>query len=113
MGVTMLVFRQLFDPQSSTYTYLLGDRASGAAVLIDPVFEQVRRDAALIGELGLKLRWTLETHVHADHVTGAWLLKQRLDSGIALAAASGATGADRLLADGDQVTFGRRALEVR
>ncbi len=109
----MLVFRQLFDPTSSTYTYLLGDSVSKEAVLIDPVFEQVRRDAALIGELGLNLLWTLETHVHADHVTGAWLLKQRLGSGIALAEASGAAGADRLLKDGDRVAFGRRSLEVR
>src|SRR5215510_62759 len=103
----VLVFRQLFDPTSSTYTYLLGDSTTGEAVLIDPVFEQVRRDAALISELGLKLLWSLETHVHADHVTGAWLLKKRLGSEIALAAASGATGADRLLQDGDRVTFGR------
>mgnify|MGYP003326765740 CR=1 FL=1 len=66
----MLIFRQLFDPTSSTYTYLLGDSTTGEAVLIDSVFEQVRRDAALISELGLKLLWTLETHVHADHVTG-------------------------------------------
>ena len=71
----MLIFRQLFDPQSSTYTYLLGDPRSGEAVLIDPVFEQARRDAALLRELGLELVATLETHVHADHVTGAWLLQ--------------------------------------
>jgi glyoxylase-like metal-dependent hydrolase (beta-lactamase superfamily II)/rhodanese-related sulfurtransferase len=109
----MLIFRQLFDPTSSTYTYLLGDSATGEAVLIDPVFEQVRRDAALIVELGLRLVWSLETHVHADHVTGAWLLKGRLGSQIALAEASGATGADRLLKDGDRVAFGRRSLEVR
>src|SRR5262245_47053292 len=109
----MLVFRQLFDPTSSTYTYLLGCSASGEAVLIDPVFEQVRRDAALIAELGLRLQWTLETHVHADHVTGAWPLKQKLGSRIALAAASGAVGADRLLNDGERVEFGRRSLEVR
>ena len=62
----MLVFRQLFDPASSTYTYLLADGRSGAAVIIDPVFEQVRRDAALIEELGLRLDYSLETHVHAD-----------------------------------------------
>src|SRR5512138_832844 len=105
----MLVFRQLFDPTSSTYTYLLGCSATREALLIDPVFEQVRRDAALITELGLTLTWTLETHVHADHITGAWLLKQKLGSSIALAAASGATGADRLLADGDRVEFGRRS----
>ena len=109
----MLVFRQLFDPTSSTYTYLLGCSVSKEALLIDPVFEQARRDAALIGELGLTLAWTLDTHVHADHVTGAWLLKQRLGSRIALSAGSGAAGADRLLEDGDRIAFGRRSLEVR
>jgi len=109
----MLIFRQLFDPTSSTYTYLLGCSVTKEAVLIDPVFEQVRRDAALIAELGLDLKWSLETHVHADHVTGAWLLKQREGCQIALAEASGATGADRLLTDGDRVEFGRRSLEVR
>src|SRR5215468_3642683 len=109
----MLIFRQMFDPVSSTYTYLLADAGTREAVLIDPVFEQVRRDAALIGELGLKLLWTLETHVHADHVTGAWLLKQKLGSRIALSVASGVSGADLLLNDGDHVAFGRRALEVR
>ena len=109
----MLVFRQLFDPTSSTYTYLLGCGSTREALLIDPVFEQVRRDGALVAELGLTLSWTLDTHVHADHVTGAWLLKQRLGSRIALSAASGASGADRLLQDGDRIEFGRRALEVR
>jgi sulfur dioxygenase len=109
----MLVFRQLFDPQSSTYTYLLGDRPSGAALLIDPVFEQVRRDAALIGELGLTLLATLETHVHADHVTGASLLQRRTGSRIMLSAASGAAGADRYLAQDDVVSFGARRLLVR
>jgi sulfur dioxygenase len=109
----MPVFRQLFDPQSSTYTYLLGDERGGKAVLIDPVFEQVRRDAALIGELGLTLVATLETHVHADHVTGAWLMKRRLGSEIMVAAASGAAGADRRLVEDDVVAFGKRRLMVR
>jgi sulfur dioxygenase len=109
----MLIFRQLFDPPSSTYTYLLGDAAARQALLIDPVFEQVRRDVALVEELGLGLAWTLETHVHADHVTGAWLLRERLGSRIALAQASGAEGADRGLRAGDKVEFGRRFLEVR
>ena len=107
-----MIFRQLFDPQSSTYTYLLGDQRSGEAVLIDPVFEQARRDRALIGELGLRLLFTLETHVHADHVTGAWLLKARLGSRIALSQASGAKGADLALACGSRVAFGARYLEV-
>jgi sulfur dioxygenase len=109
----MLIFRQLFDPASSTYSYLLADAESREAVLIDPVFEQVRRDAALIAELGLTLRWTLETHVHADHVTGAWLHRQRLGSRIALSAASGAEGLDLGLAPGDRVGFGPRTLEAR
>ena len=109
----MLIFRQLFDPQSSTYTYLLGDSAAGVAVLIDPVFEQVRRDAALIGELGLKLSATLETHVHADHVTGASLLKRRTGSRIMVSAAGGAEGADRKLVQDDVIAFGQRRLLVR
>ena len=106
-----MIFRQLFDPASSTYTYLLAD--GGEAVLIDPVFEQARRDAALICELNLKLKWTLETHVHADHVTGAWMLKQRTGSGIAVSATSGSTCADRFLADGERIAFGSRTLEAR
>lgn len=109
----MLVFRQLFDPASSTYSYLLGDDAAGVALLIDPVFEHARRDAALLRELGLRLLATLETHVHADHVTGAWLLQQRTGSAIFGAAAGGARGLDRALSHGDRVAFGARHLEVR
>jgi sulfur dioxygenase len=108
-----LIFRQLFDPQSSTYTYLLGDDESRQAVLVDPVFEQVNRDAALIRELNLELLCTLDTHVHADHVTGAWLLKDRLGSRILLGKQGGATGADRYLEQGDRITFGKRYLEAR
>ena len=108
-----MIFRQLFDPQSSTYTYLLADERSRQAIIVDTVFEQSKRDAALIEELGLKLLWTLETHVHADHVTGAWLLRERLGSRIALSGAAGAEGADRLLAHGDRVEFGKRYVEVR
>ena len=108
-----MIFRQLFDPQSSTYTYLLADAGSREALLIDPVFEQVRRDAALIDELGLKLKWTLETHVHADHVTGAWLLREKLGSRIALSKAGGADGADKYLESQEKISFGKRSLETR
>jgi glyoxylase-like metal-dependent hydrolase (beta-lactamase superfamily II)/rhodanese-related sulfurtransferase len=109
----MFIFRQLFDAASSTYTYLLGDSASGEAILIDPVFENERRDLALLRELGLRLLATLDTHVHADHVTAAWLLKQRCGSRILLSEHSGAANADHLLKHGDQVGFGSRHLEVR
>ena len=109
----MLIFRQLFDTASSTYTYLLGDAQTGQALLIDPVFEHVRRDSALLRELGLSLVATLETHVHADHVTGAWLLHQRTGSRILGAADGGAQGLHRALAHGERVGFGTRHLHVR
>jgi glyoxylase-like metal-dependent hydrolase (beta-lactamase superfamily II)/rhodanese-related sulfurtransferase len=108
----MLIFRQLFDPQSSTYTYLLADPKSREAVLIDPVFEQVRREIALLEELGLRLVFTLETHVHADHVTGAWLLRERTGSRVAVPRRGGAEGADVTLSDGDRIDFGHRHLAV-
>ena len=108
-----MIFRQLFDPQSSTYTYLLACPATREAVLIDPVFEHARRDAALIQELGFRLLWTLETHVHADHVTGAARLRRSLDSKVALSRDGGATGADRTLVDGEKIAFGKRFLEAR
>ncbi|OLL31796.1 MBL fold metallo-hydrolase [Burkholderia sp. SRS-W-2-2016] len=106
-----MIFRQLFDPVSSTYTYLLGD--GGEALLIDPVYEQVPRDQALLQELGLWLLTTLDTHVHADHVTGAWRLRQRCGSQIALAAAVDAQGVTRPLRHGDRIDFGKRHLTVR
>jgi glyoxylase-like metal-dependent hydrolase (beta-lactamase superfamily II)/rhodanese-related sulfurtransferase len=112
---TSLIFRQLFDADSATYTYLLADPISGEAVLIDPVFEQYRRDRALLEELGLTLLYTLDTHCHADHVTGAWLMQQALGSKIGISGRYGAlvSGADYLLDQGDRVRFGDRYLEVR
>lgn len=109
----MFVFRQLFDQESSTYTYLLGDRAAGEAILIDGVFEQARRDVALLAELGLRLVAVLDTHCHADHVTSAWLLQQRTGARIVISANAGVTGADLLVRHGDRVQFGRRHVEVR
>jgi sulfur dioxygenase len=107
-----MLFRQLVDLRSSTYTYVLAGEESGEAVIIDPVFEQFSRDAALLRELGLRLLFTVETHVHADHVTGAWLLREALGARIAVPAGSGAEGADLLVRDGDRLSFGRHALHA-
>ena len=78
-----MIFRQLFEPLSSTYTYLLGCAETGQAILIDPVIVAVERDLAELGRLGLKLTWTLETHIHADHITAALELKKQAGSRIA------------------------------
>ena len=64
-----MLFRQLFEPLSCTYTYLLGCEETGEALLIDPVVNSIERDLAAVASLGLKLAWTLETHIHADHIT--------------------------------------------
>jgi len=78
-----MIFRQLFEPESSTYTYLLGDTDSGKAVLIDPAVETAERDLGIVKSLDLELACTLETHVHADHLTSARRLKQRTECRIA------------------------------
>jgi sulfur dioxygenase len=108
-----MIFRQLFDPRSSTYTYLLADEASRKAVLIDPVYEQFQRDAALVHELRLELLYTLETHVHADHVTAASLFRRRFGSRVVVSRRGGTTGHDVLVDEGDRVEFGARSLDVR
>jgi len=108
-----MICRQLFDPVSSTYTYLLADERSREAVIIDPVFEQHARDAALVRELGLKLLFSIDTHCHADHVTGAWRMKVAFGSRIALSSVYGACNVDLPLSDGDVVRFGSEWLEVR
>lgn len=110
-----LIFRQLFDAASSTYTYLLGDRDSREAVIIDTVFEQHLRDRALIAELGLRLVAVLDTHCHADHVTGAWLMREATACRIGISGRYGDAlqGADLLLAHGDRIAFGQRHLEAR
>ncbi|NET07943.1 MAG: MBL fold metallo-hydrolase [Symploca sp. SIO2B6] len=71
-----MLFRQLFDSASSTYTYLIADELTTEAVLVDSVLEQVERDRTLIEQLGLTLGYCLETHVHADHITGAGKLRE-------------------------------------
>ncbi|MFP2926728.1 MBL fold metallo-hydrolase [Pyxidicoccus sp. 3LG] len=106
-----MVLRQLFDAETSTYTYLLADEATREAALIDPVLEQVERDLRLIEELGLKLVLVLETHVHADHVTSAGALRERTGATV-VASARGAPCVDRKVGHGDVVRLGRLEVKV-
>ncbi|MCT0218601.1 MBL fold metallo-hydrolase [Synechococcus sp. CS-1329] len=112
-GGAPLLFRQLFDADTGTFTYLIAEVSSGQALLIDSVYEQHERDLALIQELGLQLVACLDTHAHADHVTGSWLMHAASGSAIALAASVGAENVTLPLRHGDRVDFGGRALEVR
>ncbi|MBZ4421591.1 MBL fold metallo-hydrolase [Myxococcus sp. RHSTA-1-4] len=105
-----MLFRQLFDAETSTYTYLLADEATREAALIDPVLEQVERDLKLVSELGLKLVLVLETHVHADHITGAGVLREKTGATV-VASGQGAPCVDRKVVHGDVVRLG--GLEVK
>lgn len=78
-----MIFRQLFEPVSSTYSYVLGCPNTGEAILIDPVVNSMDRDLQVLQRLGLRLAYTLDTHIHADHVTAALELKKRTGSRIA------------------------------
>lgn len=108
-----MLFRQLFDRETATYTYLLADEDTAEAVLIDPVREQLLRDTELLGELSLKLVWVLETHVHADHVTSAGTLRERFGARTVMSKHAGVNCADVAAEDGETVRFGRHEIEVR
>ena len=101
-----MIFRQLSDPETSTYTYLIADPHSRDAALIDGVTEQFERDCSLLAELELRLRFAIETHVHADHVSSSGRLRETLGCAIAVSAASGVENADRELRDGDALQIG-------
>lgn len=78
-----MIFRQLFEPVSSTYTYVLGCPETGQALLVDPVINAMDRDLQVLQSLGLRLAYTLDTHIHADHITAARELRSRTGSRIA------------------------------
>lgn len=106
-----MLFRQLFDANSSTLTYLITgmDRH---AVIIDPVLEQLQRDVSLIKSLGLHLDFVLDTHVHADHITASHALKQETGAVSVIAKNCGAPGYDRLLQDNEVLHFGVEQIRV-
>ncbi|MGH1346156.1 MAG: MBL fold metallo-hydrolase [Nannocystales bacterium] len=108
-----MLFRQLFDRDTATYTYLLADEQTREAVLIDPVREQLLRDTELLEELSLKLVWVLETHVHADHITSAGTLRQRFGARTVMSKHAGVDCADLAAEDGETVQFGAHEIEVR
>jgi sulfur dioxygenase len=101
---------QLFDPVSSTYTYVLFDVDTRDALIIDPVDEQIERDLALLRERGLKLAWTVETHAHADHITSAGQLAEHAGARTAAPEGCGITTAAVQLKEGDTLSFGREKI---
>lgn len=106
------MFKQLFDETTSTFTYLIADDQSKSALLIDPVHEQFERDRALLADLGLTLKYVLETHVHADHITGGGRLRHELGAQFIVGKGTGLTCADRLIADGETLTMDSITLQA-
>jgi sulfur dioxygenase len=108
----MILFRQFFDPTSCTLSYLLADPVTGDAVIIDSVKEHVGAYITFLQEQELQLAWVLETHVHADHITGAAGLCEFTGARSAIGASGGVGCADRLLKEGDTLVFGNEVIRV-
>jgi sulfur dioxygenase len=106
-----MIFRQLFEPLSSTYSYLLGCEQTGQALLIDPVVNAIERDLGVLSRLGLTLACTVETHIHADHITSALELKKMLGSKIAAPAIDKLPCADLAVQEGQPLQFGSILLQ--
>lgn len=107
-----MLFRQLFDAESSTYTYLIADIKTKTAVLVDPVLEQVERDRKLLQELGLILSYCLETHIHADHITGTDTLREATGCLGIVPENAHASCADRHIKDGEILEIGDITIEA-
>ncbi|NJN29508.1 MAG: MBL fold metallo-hydrolase [Synechococcales cyanobacterium RM1_1_8] len=101
-----MLFRQLFDQETWTYTYLIADAETKEAALVDPVIEQVERDLKLIKELELTLKYCLETHVHADHITGTGKLRELTDCEGIVPENAQVACASRLIEDGERLKVG-------
>lgn len=101
-----MLFRQMYDNETSTYTYLIADENTKEAALVDPVIEQVDRDLKLIQELGLTLRYCLETHIHADHITGTGKLREITNCDGIVPENAQVACANRLIKDGEVLQLG-------
>lgn len=101
-----MIFRQLFDPESSTYTYLLGCADTGECLLLDPVAEMIERDLQVVEQLGLKLTTSVETHIHADHVTAGCRLRALSGCQIAFPAMEQLSCADIAVAEDRPLSVG-------
>jgi sulfur dioxygenase len=108
-----MLFRQLFDCESSTYTYLLASEKTKEALLIDSVITNVQRDVKLINELGLELKYLAETHVHADHITGVSEIKKLVSEAKSIVHKDcGAPCVDIPVIDGDEIIIGEIKIKV-
>ncbi len=107
-----MIFRQLFDSESSTYTYLLASRRGGEALIIDPVLEKVDRYLQLLEELDLKLIKAVDTHVHADHITGLGALRDQTRCITVMGEQSGVDVVSMRVNEGDKIDIEGLALDV-
>lgn len=107
-----MIFRQRFDDTSSTYTYLLACEESREAALIDPVLERVDEYLNMLGEMNLTLEYVLDTHVHADHVTGAGALRKKTGCNTGISVHAGVGCADMLLREGAVIHIGLHAIHI-
>src|ERR1700734_32781 len=107
-----MIFRQLFDATSGTYTYLLASRPGGEALIIDPVLEKVDRYLQLVRELELKLVKAVDTHLHADHITGLGALRDRTRCITVMGEQTKADVVSMRVADGDALEIEGTALHV-
>ena len=107
-----MIFRQLFDSVSSTYTYLIASRSGGEALIIDPVLEKVDRYIQLLNELDLKLVKAIDTHVHADHITGLGALRDRTRCITVMGESSGVDVVSMRVSEGDRIGIEGFALDV-
>jgi sulfur dioxygenase len=105
---------QDIDDRAESRTYIVADRDSGKAIIIDPVIENIERDLTIIEELGLTLTCAVETHIHADHITGAWKMKDRTGAHIVYGGGSQGivTGVDMFLHEGQELRFGNTRMKA-